>query len=261
MDKLVDAARARGLNVLVMVAETPSWANGNKANNIPPLDMAYFGSYAKAMAYHFAGRVQAWEVRNEPNATWSWNGTVSQYVMMLQSGYRGFKAGDPKALVVLGGISGNNATWLKSAYSAGARGSFDVVATHPYPSPSDSPPEADPSGTPASIPSVRNIEAVLSAHSDSSIPIWFTEFGWSAHANTGSEPATQRGVTPQQQADYLVRALQLIRANYPYVTNAFWYNERDTSTGNVHEDNFGLVQSDLTPTPAYFAAQSYLTTP
>ena len=55
-----------------------------------------------------------------------------------------------------------------------------------------------------------------------------------------------------------VRALKMIRANYSYVTKAFWYAERDTDSSGSHEGSFGLLTQDLTPKPAYSAVKSYL---
>ena len=257
MDNLVNAARSRGMSVLGDIIETPSWANGGAAPNVPPSDPSTLQLFMKRMATRYAGKVAAWEIWNEENTTATWNGSVGQYVTLLQNGYRGVKSGDANALVVLGGINGNDTNWLNGIYSSGGKGYFNVVATHAYMGPRNLAPETD-TKTPYCIVSVTNIENVMVQNGDGALPVWFTEFGWTAHSNTPSTPAWQRGVTQQQQADYLVRALKLIRANFPYVTNTFWYNERDTTNGTVADNSYGLLLKDLTPKPAYWSAQSYL---
>jgi hypothetical protein len=259
MDRLVDAARARGLNVLITVLTTPGWANGNQAGNVPPSDPTVFTPTARFLASHFGDRVAAWEVWNEPNYSGFWTGDATSYVSLLRAAYTGFKAGNPSATVVLGGVNHNDVTWLRAMYQAGGHGLFDVMATHPYLDPTNSAPELD-NNKFTTITFVRNVIALMKQYGDGSVPIWFTEFGWSSHANTSTTPTWQRGVTLQQQADYLVRALKLIRANYPYVAKAFWYTDRDTAQSSPSQDaNFGLLRHDLTPKPAFTAVQSYLT--
>jgi plastocyanin len=43
------------------------------------------------------------------------------------------------------------------------------------------------------------------------------------------------------------------------VTQVFWYEERNETSGEVHEDNYGLLTSDLEEKPAYVAAKAFLT--
>jgi polysaccharide biosynthesis protein PslG len=98
----------------------------------------------------------------------------------------------------------------------------------------------------------------MKVNGDGDKPIWFTELGWSSHPNTGDEPNWDRGVTPQQQADYAIRAIQLVRSRYPYVTNMILYNERNRATGDVQLDNYGILHRDLSEKPVYTALRSYL---
>jgi hypothetical protein len=98
------------------------------------------------------------------------------------------------------------------------------------------------------------------ANGDGAKPIWFTEFGWSSHANPSGVQNWNRGVTQQQQADFLVRTLTYVAQNFPYVTNVFWYEERNSASGNVQLDNYGLLNRDLSPKPAYDALKAFLMT-
>lgn len=256
-DRMVDAARARGFQVLVELVGTPGWANGGAGGNVPPKDPNDYGRAARFVAEHFRGRVQAWEMWNEPNVSHFFTGTASDYVALVRAAYPMFKAGDPNATVVLAGSAYNDVSWIKQVYAAGAKGYFDVLAVHPYMSKSNLAPETD-NGTIWTISAVEDIRAVMELNGDGGKDIWFTEFGWSAHANTGSELNWKLGVTEQQQADFLVRSIDYVQANYPYVTKMFWYNERDTSVGDVHEDNFGLMTRNFKAKPAYTALKERL---
>ncbi len=260
VDAAVNAAVAKGMKVLAVLWWTPTWANGGAGLAAPPANVADYATAAKWAAQHFAGRVSAWEVWNEPNERYFWNGTVGQYVRLLKAAYPAFKAGDPAAQVVLGGTAYNDTTWLQSMYKAGGKRFFDVLATHPYQGQADLPPETpDTDGSDIWLMShVAAVHSLMARMRDAAKPIWFTEFGWSAHGNTGTEDPWDLGVTPQQQADYLTRAITYIGQNFPYVTNVFWYNDRDTDEGSPQQDNFGLLTQDLATTQAYAALQSFL---
>ena len=132
------------------------------------------------------------------------------------------------------------------------------MATHPYQGMADAPPEKPDDGNRwwfTHLPAVRN---VMVANGDGAKPIWFTEYGWSSHANYPGIENWKRGVTDAQQADYLVRAIDYVTKNYPYVKNMLWYTERDRTTGNVQYDNYGLLTTSLSPKPVYAALKNYI---
>jgi hypothetical protein len=257
---LIDAARQRGLKVLVTAWRTPGWANGGAGELAPPNRPADFGSFMAWLAARFHGRVSAYEIWNEPDSRDFFTGSVDQYAALVRAAYPAVKSSDPDALVVLGGPINNNTPWLRSVYQAGARGAFDVLATHPYMGPSDLPPETPDVGSDNIylLTHVAAVRELMVANGDGDKPVWFTEMGWSSHPNTGNEPNWDRGVTQQQQADYTVRAIQLVRSRYPYVTNMFLYNERNRATGDVQLDNYGILHRDLSAKPVYAALRDYL---
>jgi len=106
--------------------------------------------------------------------------------------------------------------------AAGAQASFDVVATHPYQGVSDAPPERSDDGNRWWVTRVEAVRVLMVANGDGPKPIWFTETGWSAHANAPGTLPYRLGVTEAQQADYAARLIRLVRATYPYVTQVFW---------------------------------------
>jgi hypothetical protein len=261
VDYCVNQARLRNLNVLVTLWLTPGWANGGQSNKVPPTYAQDYADFAQWAASYWRGRVAAWEVWNEPDPSQSfWQGTVQQYVSVLRAAYPAFKAGDPNAKVILGGPASNDDGWIGQVYALGGRDSFDVVATHPYQGIADEPPEHADDGHRwwfTHLPAVHN---VMASYGDAAKPIWFTEFGWSAHANWSGIQNWQRGVTPEQQGDYFVRAIQYTAANYPYVLVMFWYKERaQPGSSNVHEEGYALLNDDLTERPVYTRLKTYLT--
>jgi hypothetical protein len=264
VDRVVDMARARGLNVLVTLWLTPGWANGGAGERTLPTDPADYARVAKWAAGHFSGRVGAWEVWNEPNQDGFMTGaSPTAYTRLLKAAYGGFHAGDPASTVVFGGPAYNDTGWIAKAYAAGAHGYFDVMATHPYMGVADQAPETPDDGTMWTLTHVAAVHSLMTKYDDGSKPIWFTELGWSSHSNSTIDMSSgadnwMRGVTPTEQGDYFVRTIKLLRDDYPYVTNLFWYNERNVATTNIQNANYGLLTRDLQPKPAYTALKSYL---
>jgi len=255
----VDQARSRGINVILTLWATPEWASGSADNTVPPRNPADYGRLAGWLAGHFRGRVAAYEIWNEPDLSGFFQGSPTQYVGLLKAAYPTIKAGDPAAKVVGGATEMNDDGYLTSVYAAGGRGSFDVWSTHPYMGPSNAAPETPDDGNDWILDHVRAIRALMVAKGDGNKPIWFTEFGWSSHTTAAGAPTWKYGVTQAQQADYLVRALSFVAANHTYVPVMIWYNERNKATGDIHEDNYGLMTRDFQPKPAYTAVQSLLT--
>jgi len=262
VDFCVNEARARGMKVLVMLWLTPAWANGGQGERVPPSNPQDYADFARWAASYWKGRVDAWEVWNEANPGNSfWQGTTAEYAALLKAAYPGFKGGDANAQVVLGGPSSNDDGWIRELYSLGVKGSFDVLATHPYQGVADAPPEQPDDGNRwwfTHLPAVRN---VMLDYGDAATPIWFTEFGWSAHDDWAGIADWQRGVTLAEQADYLVRAIKYTTTNYPYVPVMFWYKERAMPGGtDPHQEGYGLLNADLSERPAYSALKSFLAT-
>jgi polysaccharide biosynthesis protein PslG len=238
-DAAVAEARARGLRMLAVLWGTPSWASGVRSARsarstghlaVPPRDVRDFARVAGRLARPYRGRIAAWELWNEPNKRRFFDGTARRYVELLRAAY---PLVHPHAQVVFGGLSRHDVRWLRSAYEAGARGSFDVLATHPYPERHDAPPEGP------AISSVGRVRALMLRWNDPK-PIWFTELGWSTY---------QGGVSEPEQADYLRRSAAVLR-NYPYVRRAFWFTLNDWPVRSPWLANLGLLRPDGTEKPA-----------
>jgi hypothetical protein len=259
VDKVIGMAADRGLAPLVTLWLSPDWANGGLGERALPADPVDFGRVALWAAARWEGEVAAWEVWNEPNDENFLRGAdPDEYVRLLQAAYCGFKTGAPGTPVVFGGTSYVDTAWVSRAYDAGAAGWFDVMGTHPYMGMADAPPETPDDATGRTLAHVRVLHDLMTAHGDGDKPIWITEIGWSTHKNRSDTPNYARGMPASVQADYLVRALETVEDEHPYVDRLYWYTERDKATGDPHQDNFGLLTRDLRPKPAYDALAEYL---
>ena len=249
-DRAVDVARAHGQRVLMLVSQSPSWASGSSNKQAPPQNPADYADFVRFLAARWAGKVEAWQVWNEPNYDrfWPTGPDAAKYTELLKASYPAIKSGDPNAKVVFGGTSGNDYEYIEAAYAAGAKGYFDVMATHPY---SCKSPEAvwNQNGRIArgAYLGYREIRKSMLARGDDK-PIWFTEFGWSTSTK-------ECGVSESTQADYLTKAYKLASQD-SYVQVAIWYNFRNNywdHDADEIESRYGLLRSDFSHKPSYDA--------
>ncbi len=253
VDRVLDQAVAAGLEPLVMVWLTPSWANGGAGDRALPDDPQSIAGFATWAARRWT-EVGAWQVWNEPNSEDFLVGAdPAGYTALLRAAYRALHAGAPDTLVVFGGTQYQDVDWIAAAYRAGAGGAFDVMATHGYQAVGDEPPAVPADGTPYRLTAVAAVRDLMVANGDGDLPIWFTEFGWSAHGGEGGADPLDRGVTEAEQADFLVETLELLTRDFPYVERAYWYNERNRATGDPRLDNYGLLTRDGSRKPVALA--------
>lgn len=250
-DRVVNAAHIRGLRVLGIATYAPRWAQDDSVpegtTHGRPSSAALFGTFAGQAAAHFAGRINAWEIWNEPNLESFFAPEVDAafYTAMVQASYTAIHAAVPDATVVAGSLSPNTddaapAAFLQRMYAEGVKGFLDAVSTHPYSYP------ALPSGSESynAFYQLRDVRQVMLDNGDDDKKIWLTEFG----APTGPG---RKAVTEQRQAAIIADGLASARS-LSYVGPLFVYEIRDIHTGSSDlEDNFGLLRTNQTQKPAY----------
>jgi hypothetical protein len=133
-----------------------------------------------------------------------WNGTVGEYVQLLQAVYPAVKAADPAALVAGGATANVDTTWIQNMYLAGARGYFDVMAVHSFPD-TAYPVDAPDNGATDRLSHVSTLRSLMLNYTDDK-PIWITALGWSTFDISASD-----------QAKRLTSTYTLLRNEYPYV--------------------------------------------
>ena len=245
-DLVVNAATARGLKVLGVIAYSPDWARpAGSYFTTPPDNAADYADFSKAVVQRYAGRVSNWQLWNEPNLPLFFGGTphnAPRYTDLVKAAYPAIKSVQPNSTVVLAGFSrlpGDESppAFLEKMYAAGAKGSFDAAAAHPYVFPTGL--AANPENGFSDLAALHD---VMAGNGDGGKRIWMTEFG--APTSEGGD-----GVSQQEQAKQITDVLAAV-ANLPYSGPAFIYSIRDTDTANRgdRESNFGaLLTSDYQP--------------
>jgi hypothetical protein len=251
----------RGTHVIMDVVGTPSWESGSSAGNAPPRNPADYASFLHFLALRWVGRVTAWEVWNEEDTSQWWaTPEPAAYTRLLQAAYPAVRTADPRAEVVLGGLTGNDYDFLEGVYQAGGKGYFDAVGVHTDTACSVNSPYSflrNPDGRiePDSFLGYREVHATELANGDDK-PIWMTEASWRTTTATCFEGAwagqKPEGVSEEQQATYLQQAYHCL-AETPYVQVALWFPLVDEGVVTS-----GLLRADLSQKPAYAAMRSYL---
>ncbi len=249
IDSVLRAADARNLKVLAMFWLTPAWANDGRGLRALPTRLAHYAEAVGWAAERWGAQIDAWEIWNEPNSSdFLVDGTPRRYAGLLCAAYPAVKAEDTSP-VLSGGLQYNDAAWLGRVYRNGGKGCFDAVATHPYVSPSDAPPETRHEQQIWRLTRTPAVRRVMRRHGDAAKRVWMTEIGWSTGRPPDPDP-WERGVSRAVQADYLERAVALVRSRYRYVGPIFWYRDIDGARPRVFQDGFGLLTNDLLAKPA-----------
>ncbi|MDQ3549008.1 MAG: cellulase family glycosylhydrolase, partial [Chloroflexota bacterium] len=106
--RVVEMATERGLKVLVNIAHPPDWAR--PLNKRSPAKPEAFGAFTEELVTLMAGKVDAWQLWNEPNLIGETNGYIDPagFLPLLRAGHAAVKSADPDALVVSPGLAPNS---------------------------------------------------------------------------------------------------------------------------------------------------------
>ena len=249
LDDAIRTAQEQDMEVLLSLVGTPRWANGGKTPNVMPRRLAEFTAFSRAIASRYSGRfegypfVRFWSVWNEPNLQLfltpqfdSRGRSVAprNYARLYAAGYKGIKAGNPRALVAIGETSARGTDnpsgarpihspgrFLEALAKANPRLKFDAWAHHPYPFRPNLKPSQKvrwPNVTLGSLPELeKNLSRLFKRQR---VPIWVTEYGHE------TKPQDAFGVSYSKQSAYLREAIAIAR-KYPFVTMFIWFVYQD----------------------------------
>jgi hypothetical protein len=201
VDQVLELSRRYELPVLGIVLDTPAAIStcperGSNSGRCPAADPQAYGRLAGELAAHARGTVSHWEIVNEPDGDWAFEGSPEQYALMLSASYDAIKARVPEARVAMGGVMTPWVDdWVNRVFAtpgADAAHKFDIANVH-LRGPAD--------GLPKGMGRWR---AALERHGVVR-PLWVTEHGYSADPTYQSDPLFKGGEA--EQAAYLERSL------------------------------------------------------
>jgi polysaccharide biosynthesis protein PslG len=280
LDAIVNTAATNGLKVLLSVQHAPTFLR-SPSSGLFPGNPSTLGTFMQALSSRYAGKVQAYELWNEENLsreTGVGNVDPTTYLPLLEAGYRGVKAGDPNAVALLGapsptganitGQSIDDLSYLQQLYALNGgevKGYYDALSAHP--SGFSNPPDCTPATPQCSLsggfnndPSffaftrVAQYRDLMMQNGESAKSIWFTEFGYCSNPSPPPGYEYCKSLTAQNQADFLVQALQMARG-LDYVAGMIVWNLNYQLAVPQSDEKWGfsVIRDDWTPRPAYYA--------
>ena len=244
-------ARPRPALPLAEAANFPVHITAAWWNVCPPINLDlpwndpnnYWGQFVYQTALRYRGRVDVWEVWNEPDLTLFWQGTAAQYAQLLKVAYLAIKAANPEATVLFGGL----AYWYDPNFykqvldviaadpeSAAHNGYFDVMSLHLY----------------SNVETPYDISREVMAEVASRVgphPLWLTETGVPVWDDGGT--TTLYSATMEEAASYVIEAYADARA--AGVEKFFVFRLHDDGWS----EHYGLTRDDYSLRPSYVAYQ------
>lgn len=285
-DRIMDQIDAHNLKVIVRLGSQPAWAAPNIAlpEIGPPDSLQDFYDYVFAVASRYKGRVEAYQIWNEPNLAREWGNRPpdpAAYTELLKTGYRAVKAADPQAVVISAGLAPTtrhdaeampDIYFIQGMYDAGASAWFDALGVHA--AGFKSPPETDPADI-ANDPALNNgdtgpeelrrvygfrhvedVREIMVRNGDAAKKIVVLEFGWTVDPRPES-PYYWHAVSPHQQDKYLQWAFAYAQANWQpwiglmnviYIADPQWTTADEQTYWSIVYPGF----PDLRTAPAYY---------
>ncbi len=222
-----------GLDVYQDFTSTPRWALSDNppVKSLPddPLDLY---RVMENLTRHFRGRVDYWELWNEPYHEASFLGRPDEYVTYLKAAYLGCKAGNPDAVVLTCSFNTIPTLWCKRVVENGALEYADIYNFHSY-------------------SRTDNLIRDIGLHKEEMIrcgihlPMWLTEDGCKSRRNVQG----LRLAGEQKSARFLVEHAAMSLAEG--VDRYFYFALPKMWEGA--EGPWGILRDDRTPMPAYVA--------
>lgn len=296
-DVIVDLAQEHDLDMIVRLSNPPAWSRADNPETLggalaPPDDYQDFVNYAVAVAERYQGRINYYQVWNEPNIYPEWGDNFANpadYTRLLCMTYDALKAVDPNIVVISGTIAPTDSldgyfgyhdlVFLQNMYDNGAGECFDVLAAQGY-GLNSGPTDRRQRVTHLSYARHVQYRDIMVNNGDAHKPIWLSEVAWSPML----EPCLQTGecvstdsingafnfgaVTNEQAGRYLVEAYERAQSEWAWIGHiTYWHFTRPT----INEADevmywFRMVEADysaenptFSPLPVYYSAQDYLT--
>jgi hypothetical protein len=263
-DRVINAANARGLKVMLSIVTAPAWSHPNLAAttddpgaiNGPPDDLNAYAKFVGEVVDRYPGKVHAIEIWNEQNIDAEWRTTPQvvspeKYVEMLKLAYQTIKAKDPNIIVISGALAPtgyfvggcteagcDDGPYLKRLFSDGFLQYVDCVGVHAngYNVPPDKTINdgyTDPTATyrgPFTNPIPQwFFRSTLELYRDTvqnQKPLCVTEFGWASNEGFGVTVPTYEFAADNTLQEQADYIVQAFKLmkDWGYVKLAFLFN-------------------------------------
>lgn len=236
-------AKASALNQAPMVILGYGTSfNGNAKPRAPEVKIPYL-KYVDYLTRQLGNSVKYYEVWNEWDIEGPTDPRLSRdYVAIVKEAAPIIRKNNPQAKVLAGAVTsaGIKGGFVDRLLTAGVMNYADGISLHPYVHC-----EGRDHNTPESwINWMRDLDRRFTSLAHKPVPLYLTEMSWPSHDGSC-------GIDTMHQAAYLARAWFLART-VPSIKGIWWYDLiNDGNKRDDQEHNFGLLNPDLSPKPAY----------
>ncbi len=270
LDRYVADVARSGMTIMPVLFQAPTFhasdlAPGSRSETVPaPRSLAAMTRFARAMVRRYGSDgllwrrradvprrpIRAWQLWNEPNVPDYWGGKpdAREYARMLKHVGGAIKREDEAAEIVTAGLPESRLgigfeRYVRDLFKAGAQGSFDTLAIHPY--------ARTPAGVSLAVTTARRLLATL-GYAEAGIRV--TEMGWA----TGG-PRSPFTVGEDGQESFVRVALTDLgrTARELNVRGVVYFNWRDARPPEGRGDfwglHTGLLDRQGRPKPSYRA--------
>jgi len=272
-DFLVQATDFYGLELILRLDHPPDWAlqphDISADGHTAPFDVDAYLRFVEAVAQRYKGHIQGYIIWNEPNLAREWGAPPDPvaYTRLLRRTYAVVRQTDPLALVISAGLAPTNTlvstgeqaeqaiddrVFLEQMYQAGASPFFNALGAHPYGF-AYPPDDATGAHNGLNMNRVLDLRTTMETYGDGSKPVWATEVGWTTQ---GTGEHAWLTVTPEEQAEYLVRAWRKTRDEFPWLKGFTVWNLSQGLPKRDEKAGYSLLNEDGTPKPACEALQA-----
>ncbi len=261
-DRLVDQCHTHGLAIFGNLAYEPAFHDPRTAEGV-----AAYVAFAREATKRYKGKVDYWQIWNEPNGGF-WKGSPEQYAALLAASGKAIHEANPDAKVLGLNMAFCDVLWAEKILKLVPYDCFDIACFHPYRPPnapedkfdwweldhyvkrwhkSDLTPEY-PLVKMSYLDQARELIKVMVPHSRDGKPkpLWVTEICWNTHIHP-------YGTSELRQADMLARFYLLSIASGT-IEKVFWWTLKDGGDRQFDQaDMVGLMRNDLSPKYSFYA--------
>jgi hypothetical protein len=239
-DSYVDNGRKAGKKIVAVLGYDAAWLYQDKKGRhyIAPENLPLFLNFVEKTVDHFRGRIDAWEIWNEPNFMF-WKGPDREFFELAKLTALKIRETDPGSNILGGAFWRVPKNFIRGMFKAGAFENVNGMAFHPY--------AVNPE---TSVKLYDKFTSVLSEFNYSG-PLWVTEAGYP----TGGWYPTS--VKEAELPAYVVKTITGIAARG---ARAFlWYelfdsyNKGESPEPGNSEAYFGLVYPDYNRKKGFYA--------
>jgi hypothetical protein len=231
-DKASQAQESKGLRVVQVFHDVPSWARADGDLQRFPDDLRDVFRFTREAGRHFGGRVRAWEIWNEADIPAFSKEPANEYAAFMKAAALGFREANSNLPLLQTSYALDSPRFAEILNANGTAAFYDIFNYHTYDAPNRI-------SLHARAHAKHRTEA-KAAH----LPVWLTEAGI-PRAVTGGSLSLE---VQREQANYIAKSV--VASRISGTARHFFFVLPHYLENNA---SYGLLNKDLTPQPGYAA--------